>query len=159
MAFLCAGNELKLLLEPPVGWGSVSVGTRAVVASCPRGSDCQAVTKNGHRDAPSAQRLELLEASADAQGNLDPYISFHLTNFVASKKRAEAAVSGSHEEIMSLFDDPENIAPAHLRSLLPIPYSVLNPARIPEILAQFDTSGLLISVHTAHCHSLLIGYT
>ncbi|KAJ6467243.1 hypothetical protein C8R45DRAFT_1019527 [Mycena sanguinolenta] len=57
------------------------------------------------------------------------------------RKRAEAAVSGSHEEIMSLFDDPENIAPAHLRSLLPVPYSVLNPARIPEILAQFDTSG------------------
>ncbi|KAJ6458527.1 hypothetical protein C8R45DRAFT_1031836, partial [Mycena sanguinolenta] len=56
------------------------------------------------------------------------------------RKRAEAAVSGSHEEIMSLFDDPENIAPAHLRSLLPVPYSVLNPAPILEILAQFETS-------------------
>ncbi|KAJ6455180.1 hypothetical protein C8R45DRAFT_1222605 [Mycena sanguinolenta] len=92
-------------------------------------------------DASSAQRLKLLKASAEAQGNLDPYISFQLTNFVASKKRADAAISGSHEEIMSLFDDPGNISPAHLRSLLPVPYSVLNPARIPEILAQFDSSG------------------
>ncbi|KAF7342925.1 MYND-type domain-containing protein [Mycena sanguinolenta] len=57
------------------------------------------------------------------------------------RKRAVAAASGSQEDALALLKDVTDVAPNYRPFLLPVIYTVLNPARIPMILSRFDSSG------------------